>query len=107
MHTLLKVTMNDVATANACISDGSFEKIVKNVSKSISPDSTFFYAENGFRTALFIFDMKDTSQIPSIAEPFFSALNARVEFFPAMDTEELTRGMKAWNKQAPNFQSLS
>jgi hypothetical protein len=107
MHTLLKVTMDDVAAANACLSSGSFEKVVKGVSETIKPEATFFYAENGYRTALFIFDMKDTSQIPSIAEPFFTAVNARVEFFPAMSADELSRGLQAWSKKAPEQQSLS
>jgi hypothetical protein len=107
MHTLLKVTMTDTAAANTCIKDGSFERIVKDVSKTISPESTFFYAENGFRTALFIFDMKDTTQIPSIAEPFFTGLNARVEFFPAMNVKELTSGFEALNKETSTNQSLS
>jgi hypothetical protein len=107
VHTLLKVTMSDVAAANACLGEGKFEKIVKDVSNFIRPEARFFYAENGFRTALFIFDMKDTSQIPSIAEPFFTGLNARVEFFPAMNTEELSRGLQEWSKKESNHQSLS
>lgn len=107
MHTLLRVTMTDVATANLAIEDGRFEKIIKQVSKTISPESTLFYAENGIRAALMVFDMKDSSLIPKIAEPFFVGLNAKVEFFPAMDVNELTKGLEMWQKESPNFSSLS
>lgn len=51
--------------------------------------------------------MKDASQIPDIAEPLFTALNAKVEFFPAMDTNELSKGLAAWEKQAPIYASMS
>jgi hypothetical protein len=107
MNTLLRVTMSDTETANTCIQDGTFKEVVESISKAINPENTFFYAENGFRTALFIFQMKDSSAIPSIAEPFFLKLNAQVEFFPIMNMDELSRGLEVWKKQSDNVQSLS
>lgn len=107
MHTLLKVTMTDMVAANAAIQEGRFQKIIQQLTNTIKPESTFFYSENGFRAALFTFDMKDASLIPQIAEPLFSGLNARVEFFPAMDMNELTQGLAEWHKQMPGHISLS
>lgn len=107
MHTLLKVTMNDVEAANVAISEGRLEKIIQQVSKTISPETSFFTAEQGYRTGIFIFDLKDASIIPSIAEPFFTELNAKVEFFPGMNLAELGKGLESWNKQAPTYSSLN
>jgi hypothetical protein len=107
MHTLLKVTMKDMEAANSAISEGRLQKIIQQVSKIISPETSFFTAENGYRTGIFIFDLKDASIIPMIAEPFFTELNAKVEFFPGMDVTELGRGLEAWSKQAPTYTSLS
>jgi hypothetical protein len=99
--------MTDLPKANAAITDGRLQQIFEHVSKTISPESTFFYSENGHRAALMVFEMKDSSLIPLIAEPFFHELNAKVEFFPAMDVSELSKGLEAWNKQTPVYTSLS
>lgn len=107
MHTILKVTMTDVAETNAAISDGRLEKIFKLVAKTIHPETSLFYSDQGYRTALYAFDMQDASQIPQIVEPFFTGLNAKVELYPAMNAEELNRGLAVWNKEAPSFISLS
>jgi hypothetical protein len=107
MHTLLKVTMKDMEAANSAIAEGRLQKIIEKVSKTIVPETTFFTAEQGYRTGIFIFDLKDASLIPSIAEPFFTELNAKVEFFPGMDVNELGRGLEAWNKKASEYTSLS
>jgi hypothetical protein len=38
--------------------------------------------------------MKDSSEIVKIAESFFSELNARVEFFPVMNADDLKKGLQ-------------
>ncbi len=38
---------------------------------------------------MMIVDMKDTSQIPSLAEPFFLSFNSEVSFHPVMSPEDL------------------
>ncbi len=40
-----------------------------------------------------IVDLKDSSEIPIIAEPFFSRLNAAVELLRVMNAEELKKGL--------------
>ena len=43
--------------------------------------------------------MKDSSQMPSLAEEFFNSLGADVEFIPVMNGEELQRGLAAYAAQ--------
>ena len=107
MHTILRVTMSDVSMANQAIESGRLGQIIQKISELIKPESIFFYSEHGHRAGIFIFNMTDASMIPLIAEPFFTELNARVEFLPAMDAKELAKGLDSWSKQAPTLQSLS
>lgn len=107
MHVILKVLMADVEKANEAINSGKLPKIVESVSKIMKPEATFFYAEEGCRTGIFIFDLQDVSMIPQIAEPFFVGLNARIQLYPAMNVEELTKGPHGWHKMASEFTSSS
>jgi hypothetical protein len=97
MRTLLKITL-DVAASNKAIMDGSLPKIVKMTMEKIKPEAAYFLTHEGFRSAFMVFDMKDPSEIPQIAEPFFIAMNARVEFTPVMNAEELQKGLEAWQR---------
>jgi len=91
---LLKATA-DTETATAAIADGSLPKVIKETMERLKPEATFFYTENGNRTSLMVFDLKDPSEIPGIAEPLFATLKAKVELIPVMNIEELQKGLKA------------
>jgi hypothetical protein len=45
------------------------------------------------RTAVMVLDLKETSQIPELAEPLFQALDAQIEFTPVMNAQELQAGL--------------
>lgn len=94
MRTLLKVSL-DVAAANKAAQDGTLGQIIGSVAEMIQPEASYFLTEKGKRTAYFFFDLKDPSQIPQIAEPFFIGLNAEVDFTPVMNQEELGRGLES------------
>jgi hypothetical protein len=39
-------------------------------------------------------DIQDASQLPSIAEPWFLSLNAKVEAYPCMNADDLAKGLQ-------------
>lgn len=94
MRTLMKVTV-PVDSGNASIQEGRLGPILEGVFGRIRPEATYFLTEQGCRTALVFFDLTDPSQIPAIAEPLFTGLNASVEFTPVMNADELRRGLEA------------
>lgn len=93
MRTMVKVTM-PVEAGNRAINDGSLPLTVQAIIEKNKPEASYFYAENGRRTMLFVYDMKETSQIPEIAEPLFQALNADVQFYPVMNAADLKTGLE-------------
>ena len=95
MHTMLRVT-TPVEKGNSTILDGSLPKVIEEITKRIHPEASYFMALHGKRTALFFFEMKDSSEIPQIAEIAFMGLNAEVEFIPVMNQAELQKGLAAW-----------
>ncbi|MFF6997672.1 DUF3303 family protein [Streptomyces sp. NPDC008313] len=92
MRVMLKATMNTDKT-NEVIESGKLPKIVQDTMEQIKPEAAYFGAHNGRRTCYMVFDMQDSSQMPSIAEPFFSQMGAEVEFLPVMNPEDLQKGL--------------
>jgi len=88
MRFLLKVSL-PVETGNEAIKSGTLPQTIESILNDIKPEAAYFAEENGKRTGFIFFDMKDTSQIPSVAEPWFLAFNAQVEFHPAMSLQDL------------------
>ncbi|HEY3989695.1 MAG TPA: hypothetical protein VGM02_10385 [Acidobacteriaceae bacterium] len=93
---------------NAAARSGTLGSTLKGILDELKPEAAYFTAnEFGERCGYVVFDMKETSQIPSIAEPFFLALNARVTISPAMTPQDLAtaapgieRAVKAYGKTA-------
>ena len=94
MRTLFTATM-DVAASNKAVTDGSLGKIIQSTVDRMKPEAVYFYTIDGCRACFMVFDMKDPSEIPIIAEPFFMGLNAKVNFSPVMNGEDLQKGLSA------------
>ena len=93
MRTLLKVSM-PVEQGNRALKDGSLPKTIQTLIQELRPEASYFFAEQGRRTALFVFDLKDPAQIPQVVEPLFATLNAAVEMVPVMNADELKAGLE-------------
>jgi hypothetical protein len=59
----------------------------------LKPEAAYFFPDGGVRTCIMIVDLKDVTDMPGVAEPLFMKLNAKVEFLPVMNAEELKRGL--------------
>ena len=64
----------------------------------LRPEATYFFTVDGNRSFMMVFDLQDPSEIPAIAEPLFNGMNAKVEFTPVMNAEDLQKGLMAYRK---------
>lgn len=93
MRMLMKVQM-DVEAGNRAIRDGSWGETMGRVMQDLQPEAVYFTAQDGKRTGFIVFDLKDPSDIPSIAEPFFMNVNASVDISPVMTPDDVQAGLE-------------
>jgi hypothetical protein len=90
----------DVLASNKAIADGSLPTIIRTTMEKLRPEASYFHTVDGNRSCFMVFDMKDPSEIPAIAEPFFTQLNAKVDFCPVMNADDLQKGLEKWQQQS-------
>ena len=92
MRMMMKV-QSPTIDGNRAIKDKSIGRILESAMADLKPEATYFTCQNGKRTAIFFFDMKNSSEMPKMGERFFLDLNAEIEFTPCMNPEELKAGL--------------
>ena len=71
---------------------------MERVMQDLKPEAAYFTARDGKRTGFIVFNLKDPSDIPSIAEPFFMGVNASIDMSPAMTPEDVQTGLEKASK---------
>jgi hypothetical protein len=93
MRMLLKISM-PVEQGNAAAKSGALQRTIQSTMEALKPEAAYFYPEDGKRTAIMVFDMKGSSQLPAMVEPLFENLGASIHVTPVMNAEDLQRGFK-------------
>jgi hypothetical protein len=100
---LLKVVIPN-EPANTMIRNGTFESTLKKALADLKPEAAYFVAtDNGERCGLIVFDMKESSELPRVAEPFFLAFNARVTVRPTMTPQDLAAAGPGFERAVKEF----
>ena len=89
MRMLLRVSI-PVETGNAAAKAGTLGPTIEKILADLKPEAAYFFADdNGNRSGCIVFDLKDHSQIPAVAEPWFLAFNAKVSLRPVINSQDL------------------
>ena len=102
MRFLLKAEL-PVEVSNTIVKDGKLAETFRSILDEQKPEAVYFLASNGKRAAYLFLDMKDASQIPALAEPWFLAFQARVEIIPAMVPDDLKKAEPAMKEAVKKY----
>jgi hypothetical protein len=105
MRFLMKVSI-PTETGNERVLDGSLGKIIESILNDIHPEAAYFAEDHGARTGFIFCNIKDESEIPGIAEPWFLALNAHVELHAAMTLDDLKKAAPGFEKAVQKYRSM-
>jgi hypothetical protein len=98
MRMLLRVSI-PVEAGNAAVKAGTLGSTIEQLLADLKPEAAFFFADDdGQRSGSVVFDMKDPSQIPGIAEPWFLAFNAKISLRPVMTPQDLAKAGPSFAK---------
>lgn len=76
---------------NTAVRDGTAGKKIQKILEAIKPEAVYFSEQNGQRGGTLVVNVKDPSDVPKLAEPWFLIFNAEVQFRVAMTPEDLAR----------------
>jgi len=89
---MIRITI-PVEAGNKALHEGTLPKTIMETLERLNPEAAYFLPDRGVRTVLMVIDLKDPSEIPVISEPFFTRLNAGIEFIPVMNVDDLKKGL--------------
>ncbi|MFI1648008.1 hypothetical protein ACH4XT_13870 [Streptomyces avidinii] len=101
MRVMLRAHM-DTAATNESIKTGALPQVVQQLMDRVKPEAAYFGLHEGVRSCWMVFDLQDSSLMPSLMEDLFLQFNAEVEVAPVMTAEDLAKGLAAMRSSAPS-----
>ena len=93
-----------VEAGNAAAKAGTLGSTVERILADVKPEAAYFFADDhGNRSGSIVFDLKDPSDIPAVAEPWFLAFNAKVSLRPVMTAQDLAKGSPSIGKAVEQY----
>lgn len=105
MRCLLKVCI-PTEIGNQRVLDGSLGRTIESILNDINPEASYFCEEHGERTGFIFCNVKEESEIPMLAEPWFLAFGARVEFHPAMILADLKKAQPGFDRAIKKYSQM-
>ena len=78
---------------NKMVKNPKFLQNLEDYMKKVNAEAAYFFEAGGERTFAFIVNMDTADMMPSVAEPLFQDLGAKVEFHPVMVLDDLKKAL--------------
>ena len=88
MRVLLNVSIPN-EPFNTLLREGTAGPTLERILEATAPEAAYFTARGGSRGGIIVANIERTSEIPSLAEPWFLSFNAKVEIELAMTPEDV------------------
>jgi hypothetical protein len=92
-----------VDAGNALVRDPNFGQRVQDMLGDIRPEAVYFAVADGQRTVYAVVNFEGTHELPRIAEPFWLALKATVEFIPVMTQDDFAQAAPLIEQAAKKY----
>lgn len=72
------------------------EKVVQlwdRILGQLNPEAAYFSPHHGCRSCVIVFDLQESSRLPSLLEPLFHEFGAHIEIQPCLNKEDLMKGL--------------
>jgi hypothetical protein len=92
---MLLLAQISTESGNEALKNDSLPHTLRATLDRINPESTYFCLLDGKRTIITVFDLKQASDLPSIAEPILMAGDVSLSVVPCMTREETRAALEA------------
>jgi hypothetical protein len=85
---------------NSLVRSGKAGPLIGRILDAIQPETVYFGEQDGKRGGFFVVNVKEPSDIPALAEPFFLNFDASCKFRVVMSPQDLQKaGLEALGKK--------
>jgi hypothetical protein len=95
MKFIMKVTIPNKHGNDLLKDPKKFGNTMHELLEGVKAEAAYFTTFCGNRGGYIVVNLDDASQLPAVAEPFFFALHAEIDWFPVMTPEDLAMGLPA------------
>ncbi len=92
MRMMLRAQLSTPKSSEA-LRSGKLKEVMQKTMELLKPEAAYFTAEGGARTMFLFFDMQDSAMMPTMLEPLFGELHAEITLTPAMNPNDLMKGL--------------
>lgn len=92
MRMMIKVKIS-TPEGNDLVASGRMGEVVESFLARLKPEAVYFTLQDGMRTMFCFGNIADASELPALCEPLFMNGAEEIECVPAMNAEDLKKGL--------------